>query len=150
MRDLILNSTCLVSFLDENVIEATLSLNLISISKENKLEGQYAQSKGGGDYYKYRFKLYKWCNPSSIYSWFLKPFSVLHSRFPTKKSWMVAVFDSKTKYSTKIEKFIFAHENMKKPSPKVAYLSRNSVGSEFFLLLPNSSNGRIHVPICGL
>ena len=48
MRDLILNSKCLVSFLDENVIEATLSLNLISISKENKLEGQYAQSKGGG------------------------------------------------------------------------------------------------------
>ena len=24
--------------------------------------------------------------PSSIYSWFLKPLSVLHSRFPTKKS----------------------------------------------------------------
>ena len=23
-------------------------------------------------------------NPSSIYSWFLKPLSVLHSRFPTK------------------------------------------------------------------
>ena len=40
MRDLILNSKCLVSFLDENVIEATLSLNLISISKENKLEGR--------------------------------------------------------------------------------------------------------------
>ena len=48
MKDLILNSKCLVSLLDENVIEATLSLNLISISKENKLEGQYAQSKGGG------------------------------------------------------------------------------------------------------
>ena len=29
-------------------------------------------------------------NPSSIYSWFLKPLSVLHSRFPTKKSWVVA------------------------------------------------------------
>ena len=25
-------------------------------------------------------------NPSYIYSWFLKPLSVLHSRFPTKKS----------------------------------------------------------------
>ena len=30
--------------------------------------------------------------PSSIYSWFLKPLSVLHSRFPTKKSWVVAYF----------------------------------------------------------
>ena len=48
MKDLILNSKCWVSLLDENVIEATLSLNLISISKENKLEGQYAQSEGGG------------------------------------------------------------------------------------------------------
>ena len=32
------------------------------------------------------------CHPSSIYSWFLKPLSVLHSRFPTKKSWVVAYF----------------------------------------------------------
>ena len=31
-------------------------------------------------------------NPSSIYSWFLNPLSVLHSRFPTKKSWVVAYF----------------------------------------------------------
>ena len=31
-------------------------------------------------------------NPSSIYSWFLKPLSVLHSRFPTKTSWVVAYF----------------------------------------------------------
>ena len=30
--------------------------------------------------------------PSSIYSWFLKPLSVLHSRFPTKKSWVLAYF----------------------------------------------------------
>ena len=30
--------------------------------------------------------------PSSIYSWFLKPLSLLHSRFPTKKSWVVAYF----------------------------------------------------------
>ena len=30
--------------------------------------------------------------PSSIYSWFLKPLSVLRSRFPTKKSWVVAYF----------------------------------------------------------
>ena len=29
-------------------------------------------------------------NPSSIYSWFLKPLSVLHSRFPTQKLWVVA------------------------------------------------------------
>ena len=28
--------------------------------------------------------------PSSIYSWFLKPLSVLHSRFPTKKLCVVA------------------------------------------------------------
>ena len=27
-----------------------------------------------------------WLMPSSIYIWFLKPLSVLHSRFPTKKS----------------------------------------------------------------
>ena len=27
-----------------------------------------------------------------IYSWFLKPLSVLHSQFPTKKSWVVAYF----------------------------------------------------------
>ena len=33
-----------------------------------------------------------WSNPSSIYSWFLKPLSVLHSRFPTKKSWVAAYF----------------------------------------------------------
>ena len=36
-------------------------------------------------------------NPSSIYSWFLKPLSVLHSRFPTKKSWVVAYFWPKIK-----------------------------------------------------
>ena len=34
---------------------------------------------------------------------------------------------------------------MKKPLEKVAYLSRNSVVSEIFHLLPNSPNGRIHV-----
>jgi hypothetical protein len=35
----------------------------------------------------------KFCSiPSSIYSWFLKPLSVLHSRFPTKKLWVVAYF----------------------------------------------------------
>ena len=34
----------------------------------------------------------KCCIPSSIYSWFLKPLTVLHSRFPTKKSWVVAHF----------------------------------------------------------
>ena len=37
-----------------------------------------------------------------------------------------------------------------KPPQKVAYLSRNSVFSEIFHLLPNSPNGRIHVPKCGL
>ena len=31
----------------------------------------------------------------------------------------------------------FTHENMKKPPQKVAYLSRNSVVSEIFHLLPN-------------
>ena len=30
--------------------------------------------------------------PSSIYSWFLKSLPLLHSRFPTKKSWVVAYF----------------------------------------------------------
>ena len=40
--------------------------------------------------------------------------------------------------------------NLKKPPQKVAYLSRNSVVSEIFLLLPNSPNGRSHVPKCGL
>ena len=30
--------------------------------------------------------------PSSIYSWFFKPLSVLHSRFPNKKLWVVAYF----------------------------------------------------------
>ena len=35
---------------------------------------------------------------------------------------------------------------MKKPPKKVAYLSRNSVVSEIFHLLPNSPNGRVHVP----
>ena len=30
---------------------------------------------------------------------------------------------------------------MKKPPQKVAYLSRNSVVSEYFLFLPNSPNG---------
>ena len=34
----------------------------------------------------------RWWIPSAIYSWFLKPLSVLHSRFPTKKSWIVAYF----------------------------------------------------------
>ena len=33
---------------------------------------------------------------------------------------------------------------------KVAYLSKNSVVSEISLLLPNSLNGRILVPKCGL
>ena len=51
-------------------------------------------------------------------------------------------------------KYFFAHENMKKPPKKVAYLSRNSVISEIFHLLPtvlpNSPNGRIHVPKSGL
>ena len=32
---------------------------------------------------------------SSIYSWFLKPLSVLHSRFTTKKLWVVAYFSPK-------------------------------------------------------
>ena len=35
---------------------------------------------------------------------------------------------------------------MKKPPQKVTYLSRNSVVSEIFLLLPNSPNGSIYVP----
>ena len=39
---------------------------------------------------------------------------------------------------------------MKKTPQKVGYLSRNSVVSEIFLLLPNSLNGRIHVTKCGL
>ena len=38
-------------------------------------------------------------SPSSIYSRFLKPLSVLHARFPTKKSWVVAYFWQKKKYS---------------------------------------------------
>ena len=46
----------------------------------------------------------------------------------------------------KMKNQIFAHENMKKPPQKVAYLSRNSIFSEIFHLLPNSPNGRIHVP----
>ena len=41
--------------------------------------------------------------PSSIYSWFLKPLYVLHSRFPTKKSWVVAYFWQK-KNSSQIKK----------------------------------------------
>jgi hypothetical protein len=36
----------------------------------------------------------------------------------------------------KCKKKMFAHENMKKPPQKVAYLSRNSVVSEIFYLLP--------------
>jgi hypothetical protein len=36
----------------------------------------------------------------------------------------------------------FGHKKLKKPPQKV--------DSEFFLLLPNSPNGRIHVPKCGL
>ena len=36
---------------------------------------------------------------------------------------------------------------MKKPPQKVAYLSKNSVVSEISLLLPNSPNGRILVPM---
>ena len=46
------------------------------------------------------------------------------------------------------KKSIFDPQNMKKPHQKVAYLSRNSVVSEIFLFLPNSPNGRIHVPKC--
>ena len=69
--------------------------------------------------------------PSSIYSWFLKPLSVLHSQLPTKN-------------------IFFDPQNMKKPPQKVAYLSRNSIVSEIFLFQPNSPNGRFHVPKCGL
>ena len=36
-------------------------------------------------------------DPSSIYSWFLKPLYVLHSQLPTKKSWVVAYFWQKKK-----------------------------------------------------
>ena len=50
----------------------------------------------------------------------------------------------------KIKKKNFARENMKKTPQKVAYLSRNSVVSEIFHLLPNSPNGRIYVPKCVL
>ena len=50
----------------------------------------------------------------------------------------------------KLTNYFFANENMKKTPQKVAYLSRNSVVSEIFLSLPNSPNGRIHVPKCGL
>jgi hypothetical protein len=46
--------------------------------------------------------------------------------------------------------FFFALEKLKKPTQKVAYLSRNSVVSEISLLLPNSPNGRSHGPKCGL
>ena len=45
-----------------------------------------------------------------------------------------------------MHKFL-AHENMKKPPQKVAYLSRNSVIFEIYSL-PNSP--RVHVPKCGL
>ena len=38
------------------------------------------------------FHTFWWLTPSSIYSWFLKPLSILHSQFPTKKSWVVAYF----------------------------------------------------------
>ena len=44
-----------------------------------------------------------------------------------------------------MHKFL-AHENMKKPPQKVAYLSRNSVIFEIYSL-PNSP--RVHVPKCG-
>ena len=46
--------------------------------------------------------------------------------------------------------YFFLDKKLKKSPQKVAYLSRNSVVSEIFLLLPNSPNGRIHVPKCGL
>jgi hypothetical protein len=53
-----------------------------------------------------------------------------------------------------LKKYLFANENMKKTPQKIAYFSRNSVVSEIFHLLPtvvpNSPNGRIHVPKCGL
>ena len=99
-------------------------------------------------------------NPSSIYSWFLKPLTLLHSGFLTKKSWVVAYFsnffqlfvDKKSffikvllcnfsmrllKHFLKIFKKIFclATKKLKKPPQKVAYLSRNSVVSEIFFLL---------------
>ena len=44
----------------------------------------------------------------------------------------------------------FALKKLKKPPQKVAYLSRNLVVSEIFFLLPNSPNGRKHIPKSGL
>ena len=47
------------------------------------------QSKTGGENYLNHVlepnKKKLECGPSSIYSWFLKPLSALHSQFPTKK-----------------------------------------------------------------
>ena len=99
----------------------------------------------------------------------IKALPVLHSRFPTKKSWVIAYFWPKKNFpifffqfflsnllvrtlcdEKKIEKKILDPQNMKKSPQKFAYFSGNSVVSEIFLLLLNSPNGRIHVPKCGL
>ena len=40
------------------------------------------------------------------------------------------------KCKKKLKSYFFAHENMKKPPQKVAYLGRNTVVSEIFHLLP--------------
>jgi hypothetical protein len=50
----------------------------------------------------------------------------------------------------KFKKKIFALKKLKNPAQIVAYLSRNSVVSDISLLLPNSPNGRLYVPKCGL
>ena len=88
--------------------------------------------------------------PTSIYCWLLKPLSVLHSRFPTKKSWVVAYFwpqhffkiffvflscnslvqmlQCKKSFKKNVD-----HQNMKKLPQNVAYFSRNSEFRNFSL-----------------
>ena len=56
------------------------------------------------------------------------------------------LFSADTAMWKKIWKLNFSLWKHEKKSRKVAYLSKNSVISEIFHLLPNSPNARIHAP----
>ena len=68
--------------------------------------GKSCRSKGFDHGFRSFLKKYCHLHPSSIYSWFLKPLSLLHSWFPTKISWVVAYFFNFLKKKKKIIKSI--------------------------------------------
>jgi hypothetical protein len=85
-----------------------------------------------------------------VAAYFFNFFQLFKKKKKNYEIYFMQLFNADAKIFLNFLKLFFGHKKLKKPPQKVAYLSRNFVVSEIFLLLPNSLNGRIHVPKFGL